>query len=378
MRDFAELLQPFDIERFMTDHHDRAPLHVPATDGIDKRRILNWDRFAGLLNQSQIWTAATLKLVRNGVAVPPDDYCRVVRGQSGVRTQPDPAKVAVFMAEGASVVAGDVQTLTPELAEVADMLGRRFAAAIGANLYCSFQGVQAFDSHYDLHHVFVVQLEGEKLWRLYANRADNPVDFPPDTPENRAWLKNSRGPVIREVRMRPGDVLYLPRGWYHDALATDGPSLHVTFSVTPLYGRVLFGLLEQAALQDPSFREYFVPSSEATRLKQQLRGLGEHLARLCASEAFFDEIAMTQERLRLRPGAISLPQPASLTVYRTGRGPWPVFSGPVSHAMGWAMGQNSFALERLIALFDFVTEADIRAAVDQAVASGALARDAAA
>ncbi len=60
--------------------------------------------------------------------------------------------------------------------------------------------------------------------------------------------------------MRPGDVLYLPRGWYHDALAVDGPSLHVTLSVTPLYGRILFRLLEPAAMQDPAFRAWLPPA----------------------------------------------------------------------------------------------------------------------
>jgi len=36
--------------------------------------------------------------------------------------------------------------------------------------------------------------------------------------------------------MKPGDILYLPRGQYHDALTGDRASLHVTFGVAPATG----------------------------------------------------------------------------------------------------------------------------------------------
>lgn len=42
--------------------------------------------------------------------------------------------------------------------------------------------------------------------------------------------------------------------------------------------------------------------------------------------------------------------------------------------MHWALSQHVFTLEDLIAQFDFVSEADIRVAVDQAEKAGALKR----
>jgi ribosomal protein L16 Arg81 hydroxylase len=371
-----DLLSPIEPERFFADHHDRKPLHIPAGSDDRKREVLRWATFNGLLNQTSIWTAQSLKLVRDAEAVPAEHFCRVESTQSGPVMRPDPAKVAIHMAAGASAVAGDVQKLTPELAHLSDDLGRTFAASVGANVYCSFQGVRAFGTHYDLHHVFAVQTEGEKLWRLYSNRADRPVDFPPDTPETRRWLEQSRGPVSAEVLMRPGDVLYLPRGWYHDALAQDGASLHVTFSVTPLYGRIIFNLLEQAAMQDPAFREYLAPaSSEGGRtLQSQLAGLGRKLAHLTTLPEFRDEVAMTQTRLNPSLPSFTLPVRTALTAWRRTGLAGPRETGPVAHAMAWAYAQPDFAIEELIAQFDFVPEADIRAAVDRAAAAGALQR----
>ncbi|MGH7028141.1 JmjC domain-containing protein [Brevundimonas sp.] len=376
MHTLDELLHPITPDRFFAEFHGRKPLHIPAGDSAAKRELLNWNTFNDLLNQSSIWTAQSLKLVRDADPVPPEQYCRTVQTQSGPSVRPDPAKVAVFMATGASVVAGDAQDLTPRLAEVSAMLSRAFAAAVGANLYCSFKGVQAFGTHYDLHDVFAVQVEGEKVWRLYENRAEAPVDFPPDTPETRRWLTQSRGRLMTEVRMRPGDVLYLPRGWCHDALAQDGASLHVTFSVTPLHGRIIFSLLEQAAMQDPAFRTYMPPTDRdgGKALQAHLTDLGQRLARLAALPAFRDEVAMTQERLVPRPARFALPQPMALTAYRPTGLQGPACVGPAAHAMHWALSQPDFALEELVAQFDFVAEADIRAAIDQAEKAGALKR----
>ena len=62
------------------------------------------------------------------------------------------------------------------------MLEQTFAARVAANVYCSFKGVQAFQTHFDLHDVFAVQAEGEKTWRVYESRADAPVQtLPPAT-----------------------------------------------------------------------------------------------------------------------------------------------------------------------------------------------------
>jgi hypothetical protein len=66
----------------------------------------------------------------------------------------------------------------------------------------------------------------------------------------------------------------------------------VTFSVTPLYGRILFRLLESAAMQDPAFRAWLRPAGEGggAPLQAQLAELGRTLAALAGSAAFRDEL----------------------------------------------------------------------------------------
>lgn len=377
MLSLDDLLAPITPEAFHRDFDDRKPLHIPAADGAPKRGLLDWPRFNALLDQAALWNAATLKVVHDNQPIAPEQYCVVTNTQSGPVLRPSPAKVQTLMAMGASVILGEVETLTPALRALTTDLSRTFAAQVGANLYCSFGGVQAFGSHYDLHHVFAVQVEGEKTWRLYANREADPVDIPDDSDGRaRERLHAARGALVQEVRMRPGDVLYLPRGQFHDALATEGASLHVTFSVTPLYGRVLFGLLESAALQDPAFRKWLRPANEAGArpLRAQLADLGARLAALAASPAFADEIAMAQTRLTPRAPAYVLPQRTGLTFYAPGGMAPPPVAGPARVAIDWALTQPRVALEDMIAQFDFIPEADLRAAIEAAERAGALRR----
>lgn len=176
---------------------------------------------------------------------------------------------------------------------------------------------------------------------------------------------------MTEVRMRPGDVLYLPRGWYHDAMTAEGASLHVTFSVAPLYGRIMFQLLESAAMQDPAFREWLAPGAvDGDRLGQQLAALGRRLADLSALPAFRDEVLMAQERLVPRGEAYGLPNRTALTLYRpTGLTP-PRVEGPAAVAIDWAIRQPQFAFEDVIAQFDFVPEAALREAFGTAARAG--------
>ena len=176
---------------------------------------------------------------------------------------------------------------------------------------------------------------------------------------------------MTEIRMQPGDVMYLPRGWYHDAMTTEGASLHVTFSVTPLYGRIMFRLLESAAMQDPAFREWLAPGeSDGERLGKQLADLGRRLAELSALPAFRDEVLMAQERLVPRTAPYALPTRTPLTLLRaTGLAP-PRGTGPAQVAIEWALGQPQFAMEDVIAQFDFVSVPALNEAFEAAIRLG--------
>jgi hypothetical protein len=376
MHSLDDLLQPISPEHFLGEYVGRKPLHIPASGDGAKASILTWPDFNRLLGQGSLWTSAHLRLMRNYVAVPPDQYCHPVATPQGEVLRPWPQKVEVFLSAGASLIANDVLSIHEPLMRIGETLSRTFAASIGANIYCSFRGVQAFGTHFDNHDVIVIQTGGTKVWNLYASRADNPIENFPDDDATRRWFEQTRGALMQQVTMQPGDVLYLPRGWYHDALATDGPSLHVTFAITPLHGRTLLSLLNLEAMKNPAYRAFAPPATEdgGAALAAHLAEYGQILARIAASPAFREEVARSQTRMTPRPPSFTLPERKPITLIRTTGRSFPDCSSTMREVYDWAISERQFALEDMVAHFQSLSEDDVRAGVAAAEAAGALQR----
>ena len=96
-----------------------------------------------------------------------------------------------------------------------------------SNLYCSRKSRQAFAPHFDLHDVFAVHCEGEKAWRVFEGREELPINHPRfQVPE--ADRPARMGGLLMEPLLKPGDVLFIPRGWWHH-FETLEPSIAVNF-----------------------------------------------------------------------------------------------------------------------------------------------------
>lgn len=351
---FDRFTAPLGGDRFEREHLHRAPVHLPGARNLG----FDWARMAELLSVVPHWTEGNIHLVLNSRPVFPDFYMDEVNTLAGRVHRADPVKVEMFMGMGASLVANSVEQIAPEVREITDMLSRRFTAYATANVYCSFDGVQAFATHYDTHEVFALQCQGQKLWRVYANREPEAADPPSEGPDAQARIDAARGPVALQARARPGDLLYIPRGQYHDAVAEPGQaSLHITFSVGPKTGRLLSQLLTEAIGRDPAFAAYLPSPDErdGAALAERLSMLADRLSDTVRSPGFLHEVADQQRRSAATPGHASLPpslrtdhyartqRPAELR--RTGEGVVIVASGR-SYSTGAAFAAAEWALTR--------------------------------
>ena len=97
--------------------------------------------------------------------------------------------------------------------------------------------------------------------------------------------------------MKPGDILYLPRGQYHDALTGAQASLHITFGVSPATGLALFKLLESAASQESAFRAYLPDARNEAALRERLGKLAERVRAMITSPAFAIDVLNHQRGL---------------------------------------------------------------------------------
>ncbi|MFC7737784.1 cupin domain-containing protein [Roseomonas sp. GCM10028921] len=306
----ADLLAPMDPARFLAEFHDRQPLHIKG--GAAKfAGVLSWSVIDRLLNQTHIWSSQSLKLQMDIQPVPPEAYCIRATGRDNTPVmQPDARRLREWVAKGASVVLNDVDSLTPGLASVSEALeGAGFGRA-QANVYISFQAHKAFPTHFDTHDVWAVQVEGEKTWNIWSGRADYPIPHPAFRSLGQAHHERARGTLREKVLLKAGDLLYLPRGWYHDALAEGPASVHVAYGVHAPIGLDLANMLAERALQEPLFRQP-LPRQDGTpaaqfALTSRAAQLGQRLAELARDPQVLQVLARHVAEARYQRGGVNL------------------------------------------------------------------------
>lgn len=134
-------------------------------------------------------------------------------------SQVEAGSCAAALAAGYSVA---VRGLGFRDAAVAGLCAAAAAAAgpsalSGANLYCTPAGRQGLAPHYDDHTVLVMQLAGTKRWRVWP--ASCGAVLPRLRTARRAPDVDGGMPPALEVELRPGHILFIPRGWPHCAVA---------------------------------------------------------------------------------------------------------------------------------------------------------------
>ncbi len=105
-----------------------------------------------------------------------------------------------------------------------------YASQINA-YFGSAEGASAFGAHFDTEDVFIIQVEGQKDWLLWET---------PEPSAGATWTDCERPqtPPDEIVRLSPGDILYVPRRhWHWPKTAGEGPSLHLTVQMMPIYSR---------------------------------------------------------------------------------------------------------------------------------------------
>lgn len=277
----AELLAPMTPEQFFAEYHDRQPLHLKG-DPSKFASVLSWRQINRLLDMTHIWSAHSLQLVMDGTPVPPEQYCaRATSRDNDQVWQPVAARMQDWVRRGASIVMNDVDSLTPGLAAVSAALEGAGLGKAQGNVYISWQSHKAFPAHFDTHDVWAVQVEGEKTWNIWEGRAEWPIAHPVFRNLPQAHHEQAKRTLRGKVLLKPGDLLYLPRGWYHDALAEAPASVHIAYGVHAPLGMDFLNILVERVLYDAEFRKplprqdgtaaaKFALTSRAAQLGQRL------------------------------------------------------------------------------------------------------------
>ncbi|MDE9364700.1 cupin domain-containing protein [Luteipulveratus sp. YIM 133132] len=178
-------------------------------------------------------------------------------------------KLLRLFADGATLVLQGLHRTWPALIDFTQRLSGELGHPVQTNAYITPSQNTGFDDHYDVHDVFVVQVAGEKRWRIRPPVHRWPLRDEPWTAHRDAVRTAAAEPPMLELTLQPGDCLYLPRGYLHSATALGGVSTHLTIGVHVWTRRHLADELATLALtrasRDPALRVSLPAYADVTR-----------------------------------------------------------------------------------------------------------------
>ena len=210
---------------------------------------------------------------------------------AGVADQVSDDKLVRLFADGSTLVLQGLHRVWPPIIALCQQLATELGHPVQANAYVTPPQNQGFSNHYDVHDVFVLQIAGEKLWQIHAPVLESPLRDQPWNDRRAAVERRAQEEPLIETVLRPGDCLYLPRGFLHAAKALGGVTNHLTIGV---HSWTRYALAEQllnqalrAVATDPGARtslplgvDLTEPTSYRSDLEQARTALVEALQRV--------------------------------------------------------------------------------------------------
>ncbi|HEX7119821.1 MAG TPA: cupin domain-containing protein [Longimicrobiales bacterium] len=290
-----EILAPRSADDFLKNSWGKKFEHIKGYPGKFSE-ILDWDSLNGILRRQRMHTPQ-VRLARDGAIVP---ISNVTQASPSGRTELVPSALNKELRSGATLTIDFIHEVHDPITELAESLERVFRQRVNVNAYAGWRSTHGFDLHWDEHDVLVLQIAGRKRWSVYGVTRPYPVSHRTD-PEFPAPTEAIWEDVVEE-----GDVLYLPRGWWHVAEAMDEPCLHLTFGISNRTGLDLLKWLKDELLESEAFRQdlpRFAGEEEQAAHMNRLRA--ELMERFTPEtlQAYFDDL---DEKARPRP-RFSLP-----------------------------------------------------------------------
>ncbi|MGQ7818913.1 JmjC domain-containing protein [Metapseudomonas furukawaii] len=136
-----------------------------------------------------------------------------------------------YMREGATLVYNRIKN-EPFVTSISRQIANYIDAQVIASGYAAFSEKSSYKSHWDTRDVFAVQLLGRKRWIIKKPSFDSPL-YMQQTKHMLETVEPNE--VYLDIILEPGDIIYVPRGWWHNPLPLGGETFHLaigTFAPT--------------------------------------------------------------------------------------------------------------------------------------------------
>ena len=263
MKTLEYILSPYDYSQFMAENWTQKAIHISAGGHPKFDRLFSWEHLNYLLSYTDL-DNNDIDLILNGKIVSRTEVVNPAEiFQQG--------QLLKFLQKGATLKFNNLQKRVPEIAEFVSELRYEIGYSnLTVNAYSSFPGKQGFVSHYDPYEIFILQIDGAKEWKVFPETLKYPLESQPSM----YFEPPEANPYLNTV-LEPGDVLYLPRGHWHYAIAVGKPSLHITLGIHCATGIDFLGAIVKQLSQEEDWRKNlaFPTDNNADTIRTQLSEL---------------------------------------------------------------------------------------------------------
>ena len=288
----GKLIGPLWVSEFLQGYYELKPFHSPRESSREFDSLISLKKLDHLLATSEL-PPASIDMARSK---PPISRSNFTFKSGNI----DRGAVVRHYQDGATIIFPQLNLAVEELANFCRTLEFELSCKVQTNVYLTPQNSQGFKTHYDDHDVFILQVHGKKNWNLYQQAVEKPFRGEPFNSSEHA-----AGKLDLNFTMEPGDCLYIPRGYTHDATNVgDQPSLHITVGLlVKKWADLMLEVLSEVALNNSEFREslpvgFAKKDFDNTDARTDFRKLVETFA----NEADFDNVfnMFKQEYYRTR------------------------------------------------------------------------------
>lgn len=218
----AWLIHPVKPEEFFTSYWESRPLLIKRNEPSYYDELPGLEQFDGLITATAGAKSPDGRMLRKE----PDGRLSRRSFKLTFDGRPDIQDIYHSYSDGYTVVLDRIEARSPVVGALCRRLEADLHQRVGANFYLTPRGSQGSDLHVDSHDVIIAHVHGTKKWRV----ATEACRLSPEAV--------SRKPIqisaSHEYLLRPGDGLYIPRGYAHEARTETSSSLHLTIGINVL------------------------------------------------------------------------------------------------------------------------------------------------
>jgi 50S ribosomal protein L16 3-hydroxylase len=237
--------------------------------------------------------------VMNGYEVPKEEYVETYNNLGVIEHKCITSALYKYLRNGATLVRNRIKN-EPLIDNISRQIGIFAESRTITGGYAAFSSKSSYKSHWDTRDVYAVQLLGRKRWILKKPNFEFPLYM--QQTKNFSGIKEPED-IYMDIILEAGDILYIPRGWWHDPLPLDDETFHLAIATFPPNGFEYIQWLENIA---PNLLDCRKNLSNFEESEEILTNISDKLPNLIKDKRYYDLFMMSHLENHYIPSTLSL------------------------------------------------------------------------